>query len=105
MSTREDLIFAALAEPHRREILDALRGNEQTAGRLVDVLPLAQPTVSKHLRLLRQAGLVEVQQDAQRRIYSLRTEPLEAVDHWLAPYRDKWRARLDALERHLDRTD
>lgn len=105
MRTREDPIFTALAEPHRRTILDALRDGEQTAGSLVELLPLAQPTVSKHLRLLREAGLVEARHDAQRRIYALRPEPLEAVDEWLAPYREKWRKRLDALERHLDSLD
>jgi len=84
-------------EPHRRRILDLLRDGEQTVGDLV-----AEPGVSKHLRVLRQAGLVEVRADAQRRRYRLRTEPLREIDDWLAPYRAAWRDRLDALEAHLD---
>jgi len=102
MPATDSAVFAALAEPHRRMILDALRTDDHSAGDFIDVLPLAQPTISKHLRLLRETGLVQVRTDAQRRIYSLRAEPLQAVDHWLDPYRVKWRSRLDALERHLD---
>ena len=89
-------------EPHRRRILDLLRDGEQTVGDLVAELGLSQPGVSKHLRVLRQAGLVEVRADAQRRRYRLRTEPLREIDDWLAPYRAAWRDRLDALEAHLD---
>lgn len=105
MRGTDSAVFAALAEPHRRTILEALRTGDRSAGDLVDVLPLAQPTVSKHLRLLRESGLVGVRNDAQRRIYSLRAEPLQVVDLWLEPYRGKWRDRLDALEQHLDSLD
>jgi DNA-binding transcriptional ArsR family regulator len=94
--------FEVLAEPRRREILDLLRAGERPVGELVERLPLTQPTVSKHLRVLREAGLVEVRHDAQRRWYRLRPEPLAEVDAWLAPYRQLWEQRLDALERHLD---
>ncbi|MCI2421048.1 metalloregulator ArsR/SmtB family transcription factor [Saccharopolyspora sp. K220] len=94
--------FEVLAEPHRRDILDLLRTGERAVGDLVDQLPLSQPTVSKHLKVLREAGLVEVRQDAQRRWYRLRLEPLAEIDTWLAPYRRMWQDRLDALERHLD---
>ena len=91
-----------LAEPNRRRILDLLRVTERPVGDLVAQLDLSQPAVSKHLRVLREAGLVEVRADAQRRIYRLRTEPLQALDAWLHPYRALWATRLDALERHLD---
>lgn len=94
--------FEVLAEPRRREILDLLRDDERLVGDLVDELALTQPAVSKHLRVLREAGLVEVRQDAQRRWYRLRPEPLSEIDTWLAPYRKYWSRRLDALERHLD---
>jgi DNA-binding transcriptional ArsR family regulator len=96
--------FEVLAEPRRREILDLLRAGERPVGELVDRLGLTQPGVSKHLRVLREAGLVEVRQDAQRRWYRLCPEPLAEVDAWLAPYRRLWERHLDALERHLDRT-
>ena len=91
-----------LAEPNRRRILDLLRVTERPVGDLVAELALSQPAVSKHLRVLREAGLVEVRADAQRRIYRLRTDPLQALDAWLDPYRALWATRLDALERHLD---
>jgi DNA-binding transcriptional ArsR family regulator len=94
--------FEVLAEPRRREILDLLRDRERPVGELVERLGLAQPTVSKHLRVLREAGLVEVRHDAQRRWYRVRVEPLAELDAWLAPYRRLWNERLDALERHLD---
>lgn len=94
--------FEVLAEPRRREILDLLRHGECAVGELVHRLPLAQPSVSKHLKVLREAGLVEVRTDAQRRWYRLRPEPLLEVERWLAPYRRFWADRLDALERHLD---
>ncbi|KAB2344702.1 ArsR/SmtB family transcription factor [Actinomadura rudentiformis] len=94
--------FEVLAEPRRREILDLLRDGERLVGDLVERLALAQPTVSKHLKVLRGAGLVEVRQDAQRRWYRLCPEPLAEVDAWLAPYRRMWTHSLDALERHLD---
>ena len=91
-----------LAEPRRRQILDLLREGEQPVGELVTALGVSQPGVSKHLRVLREAGLVEVRRDAQRRIYRVRPEPLRDLDEWLAPYRFMWGARLDDLERHLD---
>lgn len=94
--------FEALAEPRRREILDLLRRREHLVGELVTELRLAQPTVSKHLKILRGAGLVEVRQDAQRRWYRLRPQPLTEIDLWLAPYRQLWDTSLDALARHLD---
>jgi DNA-binding transcriptional ArsR family regulator len=95
-------VFEVLAEPNRRRILDLLRSGERPVGELVDALAVSQPAVSKHLRVLRDAGLVAVRSDAQRRLYRLRPEPLRAVDDWLEPYRAEWSARLDALERHLD---
>ncbi|MGH3448362.1 MAG: ArsR/SmtB family transcription factor [Nocardioidaceae bacterium] len=94
--------FDVLAEPRRRQILDLLRARERPVGELVNRLALTQPAVSKHLRVLREVGLVEVRQDAQRRWYRLRAEPLAEVDAWLAPYRQLWNTSLDALERHLD---
>src|SRR6187200_208002 len=94
--------FEVLAEPTRRSILDLLRERERSVGELVDRLAISQPGVSKHLRVLRDAGLVHVRTDAQRRLYGLRPEPLSELDEWLAPYRGLWAARLDALERHLD---
>ncbi|WP_328991904.1 metalloregulator ArsR/SmtB family transcription factor [Kribbella sp. NBC_01245] len=97
--------FEVLAEPRRRQILDLLRGGERPVGDLVDHLGLSQPAVSKHLKILRDAGLVVVRQDAQRRWYRLRPEPLTEIDAWLEPYRDLWRDRLSALERHLDTMD
>jgi DNA-binding transcriptional ArsR family regulator len=98
-------VFEVLVEPHRRCILDLLRGGERTVGDLVAALGLSQPGVSKHLRVLREAGLVEVRADGQRRRYRLRTEPLREIDEWLAPYRAAWSGRLDALEAHLDEMD
>ncbi|HZR12725.1 MAG TPA: metalloregulator ArsR/SmtB family transcription factor [Acidimicrobiia bacterium] len=94
--------FDVLVEPNRRRILDLLLEGERPVSELVDALAVSQPAVSKHLRVLRQAGLVEVRTDAQRRIYRVRPEPLRDVDEWLAPYRRLWAERLDALERHLD---
>lgn len=94
--------FEVLAEPRRRQILDLLREGERPVGDLVHRLGLSQPAVSKHLRVLREVGLVEVRQDAQRRLYRLRAEPLAEVDSWLTPYRTLWARSLDALERHLD---
>lgn len=96
--------FAILAEPQRRRILDLLLEAEQPVGAIVEALGTSQPAVSKHLRVLREAGLVDVTVDAQRRIYRVRGEPLQAVDEWLEPYRRLWASRLDALERHLDST-
>jgi DNA-binding transcriptional ArsR family regulator len=97
--------FDVLAEPTRRRILDLLLERSHAVGELVDLLGLSQPGVSKHLRILRDAGFVAVRQDAQRRFYELRPEPLAEVDAWLAPYRRLWAERLDALDRHLDETD
>src|SRR6476661_16275 len=85
-------VFEVLAEPDRRRILDLLREQDQAVGDLVSTLGLSQPGVSKHLRVLREAGLVEVRADAQRRVYRLRTEPLREIDEWLAPYRAAWPA-------------
>ena len=94
--------FAVLAEPTRREILDLLRDGELPVGDLVERLRLSQPAVSKHLRVLRDAGLVVVRPDAQRRLYRLRPEPLTEIDEWLAPYRRLWARSLDSLEQHLE---
>lgn len=94
--------YAALAEPHRRQILDLLRDGERPAGELVMPLGLSQPGVSKHLKVLRDAGLVVVRPVGKQRLYALRPEPLAEVDQWLEPYRALWSWRLDALERHLE---
>jgi DNA-binding transcriptional ArsR family regulator len=94
--------FAALAEPNRREILELLRGGERSVNDLVAALPISQPGVSKHLKVLRAAGLVDARVDGRQRLYGLRAEPLAEVDAFLAPYRAYWSARLDALERHLE---
>ena len=95
--------FDVLAEPNRRRILDLLRDKEERpVGELVSGLSLSQPAVSKHLRILREAGLVEARSEAQRRLYRIRAEPLRAIDEWLEPYRLMWSSRLDELERHLD---
>jgi DNA-binding transcriptional ArsR family regulator len=95
--------FEVLAEPNRRRILDLLRDDQRSVGDLVERIGLSQPGVSKHLRVLRDAGLVDVRVEAQRRWYGLRPEPLSEVDEWLEPYRRMWSRRLDALEGHLDR--
>ena len=95
--------FAIVAEPTRRIILDLLRVRARSVGELVSELGLSQPGVSKHLRVLREAGLVGVRPDAQRRWYELRTEPLLELEDWLEPYRGFWSERLDDLERHLDK--
>jgi DNA-binding transcriptional ArsR family regulator len=94
--------FEVLAEPTRRRILDLLRDGERSVGELVDRLTLSQPGVSKHLRVLRDAGLVQVRIEAQRRWYGLRPDPLTEIDAWLEPYRRLWAQHLDALEQHLD---
>ena len=94
--------YGALAEPHRRQILDLLREGERPAGELVERLALSQPGVSKHLKVLREAGLVTVRADGKRRLYRLRADPLAEVDTWLARYRTFWSERLDELERHLE---
>jgi DNA-binding transcriptional ArsR family regulator len=97
--------FDVLCEPHRRWILDLLLARERPVGDLVAAMGASQPSVSKHLRVLRQAGLVECTTDAQRRIYRVRPEPLRDVDEWLSPYRALWSSRLDALEQHLETMD
>jgi len=94
-------VFEVLAEPNRRRILDLLRDAERAVGDLASELGISQPGVSKHLRVLRDAGLVEVRVDAQRRLYRLRPGPLREIDEWLAPYRAAWADRLDRLEGHL----
>src|SRR3954468_10837014 len=91
-----------LAEPNRRRILDLVRDQPRPVGELVAATGLSQPGTSKHLRVLREAGLVEVRPDGRRRLYALRPEPLAEVDRWLEPYRAFWSKRLDALERHLE---
>jgi DNA-binding transcriptional ArsR family regulator len=95
-------VFEVLAEPNRRRILECLRERERPVSDLVDLLRVSQPAVSKHLRVLREAGLVEARVDAQRRLYRLRAGPLREVDDWLAPYRAMWASHLDALESHLE---
>lgn len=97
--------FAVLAEPKRRRILEQLRSSERSVGELVGELGLAQPAVSKHLRVLRDSGFVSCRTAAQRRIYRLEPGPLREIDAWLAPYRRLWTGHLDALERHLDRQE
>lgn len=94
----------AIAEPTRRRILDAVRTEERSVGDLVGLVGMHQPGVSRHLKVLRDAGLVEVRCQAQRRLYRLRPEPLRELDDWLEPYRVEWSDRLDSLERHLSRT-
>ena len=98
-----DSVFEIIAEPNRRAILSLLVSSEQSVGEIERQLGMPQPTVSKHLRVLRDAGFVEATVDAQRRLYRLRPEPLQEVDAWLAQFRRFWSAHLDALERHLDR--
>jgi DNA-binding transcriptional ArsR family regulator len=93
--------FEVLSEPNRRWILDLLLAQERPVGDLVQAMGVSQPAVSKHLRVLRQAGLVEFRADAQRRVYRVRPEPLRDLDQWLSPYRALWASRLDALEGHL----
>jgi DNA-binding transcriptional ArsR family regulator len=97
--------FAVIAEPNRRAILSLLLSSEQSVGEIERHLGMPQPAVSKHLRVLRDAGLVEATVDEQRRLYRLRVERLQEVDAWLAPFRRLWTAHVDALARHLDRID
>lgn len=96
-------VFEIIAEPNRRAILSLLVSSEQSVGEIERQLGMTQPTVSKHLRVLREAGVVEATIDAQRRVYRLRPEPLQEVEAWLAPFRRLWSVHVDALERHLDR--
>jgi DNA-binding transcriptional ArsR family regulator len=102
---RVESVFEIIAEPNRRAILSLLVSSKQSVGELERQLRLPQPTVSKHLRVLREAGFVESTVDAQRRLYQLKPEPLQDVDAWLAPFRRFWSAHVDALERHLDHMD
>jgi DNA-binding transcriptional ArsR family regulator len=96
-------VFEIIAEPNRRAILSLLVSSQQSVGEIERQLRLPQPAVSKHLRVLRDAGFVESTVDAQRRLYRLKPEPLQEVEAWLAPFRQFWSAHVDALERHLDR--
>jgi DNA-binding transcriptional ArsR family regulator len=98
-----DAVLQALSDENRRTVLDALIGGPATAGELAALLPIARPGVSRHLRVLRETGLVEVRQEAQRRVYSLRPEPLAEVDEWLGRYRAMWERRLDALHTEVAR--
>jgi DNA-binding transcriptional ArsR family regulator len=98
-----DIVLHALADGSRRTVLKILRDHPATAGELADALPIARPGVSRHLRVLREAGLVDVRQESQRRIYSLRPAPLAEVDEWLEDYRALWRNRLDALRTEVAR--
>ena len=102
---RVESVFEIIAEPNRRAILSLLASSRQSVGEIERQLRMPQPTVSKHLRVLREAGFVESTVDAQRRLYRLRPEPLQKVDAWLAQFRRFWSAQIDALERHLDRMD
>ena len=97
--------FSIIAEPSRRAILSLLASAEQSVGDIEEHLRMPQPSVSKHLRVLREAGFVESRVDAQRRVYRIRPEPLMEVDAWLAPFRRFWSAHVDALERHLERME
>ena len=97
--------FEVMAEPNRRVIVELLRDRERTVGELVQKLDVSQPAVSKHLRVLREVGLVESRIDAQRRVYRMRSQPLRELDAWLEPYRAMWTRSLDALERHLVEAD
>ena len=96
------MVFEVIAEPSRRRILDLLAEGERPVGELVEHVALSQPAVSKHLKTLREAGLVDVRDEAQRRVYMVRPQPLQAVDDWLSPYRRMWQDRLDDLERHME---
>lgn len=98
-------VFEIIAEPNRRAILSLLVSSQQSVGEIERQLHMPQPMVSKHLKVLRDAGFVESTTDAQRRLYRLRPEPLHEIDAWLAPFRRLWSVHLDALERHLDRID
>jgi len=97
-------IYSIVAEPTRRAILTYLAGSERAVGDIEAALRLPQPTVSKHLRVLREAGLVEARVDAQRRLYRVRPEPLQQIDVWLAPFRRIWSKHVDSLERYLDKS-
>jgi len=102
---RVESVFEVIAEPSRRAILSLLVSSQQSVGEIERQLRMPQPAVSKHLRVLREAGFVESTVDAQRRLYRLKPEPLQEIDAWLAPFRRFWSAHVDALERHLDRME
>src|SRR5579862_5977791 len=104
-TSRMESAFGIIAEPNRRAILSLLASSERSVGEIERHLRMAQPTVSKHLRVLREAGFVESRTEAQRRLYRLNPEPLMELDEWLAPFRRFWSRHLDALEKHLDRMD
>ena len=97
--------FTVVAEPNRRAILGLLLESERSVGEIEEELRLTQPTVSKHLRILREAGFVEARVDAQRRVYKIRPQPLKEIDAWLGPFRKYWSKHLDALEQHLDKME
>ncbi len=101
-SAVDDAVWTALADPNRRAVLERLRTRPRSVGELVTELGQSQPTTSKHLRVLRSAGLVRVRAEAQRRIYAIDPEPMAELDAWIAPYRRLWSDSLDALERHLN---
>ena len=98
-----DALLAAIGDPQRRTLLGALRHGPATVTELAELVTIARPGVSRHLRILREAGLVDMRPDAQRRIYELRSEPLTELDEWLAPYRDLWTQRMDALHTEISR--
>jgi DNA-binding transcriptional ArsR family regulator len=102
---RVETSFGIIAEPNRRAILSLLAASERSVSEIEHKLRMSQPSVSKHLKVLRDAGFVEARVDAQRRVYRIRPEPLEEIDAWLAPFRHFWSAHVDALERHLDRVE
>jgi DNA-binding transcriptional ArsR family regulator len=104
-ATASATAFAVIAEPHRRAILSMLSSSERSVGELMQQLRLPQPSVSKHLRVLREGGFVESRVEAQRRVYRLNPEPLREIDAWLEPFRRLWSKHLDALERHLERME
>jgi DNA-binding transcriptional ArsR family regulator len=100
-----DSAFSIIAEPNRRAILSLLVSSERSVSEIERRLRMPQPSVSKHLKVLRDAGFVEARVDAQRRVYRIRPEPLKEINEWLAPFRRLWSTHLDKLERHLDRMD
>lgn len=101
---QQNTVFEAITDPTRRRILEAIRDEERSVSDLVDLVGMHQPGVSRHLKVLREAGLVNVRREAQRRLYALRPEPLKELNDWLEPYREAWSKQLDSLERHLERT-
>lgn len=102
VQTKRIDLFEVIAESNRRNIIELLRERPRAVGELVERCQLSQPGVSKHLRILKEAGLVTINKESQKRIYHLRAEPLKEIDHWLEPYREYWADRLDALEQFLD---